>query len=110
MKINKMFVFANKEQFTIQKFYVKKDFENIFLTKNSFSVMDASGKYTWGLLSSNNFWTGFPDQCRELERMFAKKERSVEEMRSKVPPFSVAVYSVKLNLTLLAPTISEVQI
>ncbi|XP_076232881.1 nose resistant to fluoxetine protein 6-like [Calliopsis andreniformis] len=64
-------------------------------------MMDATGKYTWGLLSGNVFWLGSTDQCHEMQNQFIKWQKNREIQRRKdVPPFLISMNSVTLNLNI----------
>ncbi|XP_076183081.1 nose resistant to fluoxetine protein 6-like [Ptiloglossa arizonensis] len=72
-------------------------------------VVDASGKYTWGLFSGNVFWLGFVDQCREMENQFVKWQKNRKTQRERdLPPFLVSMTSVSFTLKVPRPELNEV--
>ena len=72
-------------------------------------MQDADGKPTWGLYSGNTFWTGVPDQCRDLSNSYVYQEQNANKSENKIPPFETAVYSIKLKLQFLEPEIKQVR-
>ncbi|XP_033327929.2 nose resistant to fluoxetine protein 6 isoform X2 [Megalopta genalis] len=71
-------------------------------------MVDASGKYTWGLFSGNVFWLGSSDQCREIAVEFLKgQENGGGHRKGNAPPFLVSITSVSFHLRSLHPELSE---
>ncbi|XP_076653536.1 nose resistant to fluoxetine protein 6-like [Halictus rubicundus] len=66
-----------------------------------FLVVDATGKYTWGLFSDNVFWVGSTDQCREMTAEFLERQNKGdhEHRGGDVPPFLVGITSVSFTLS-----------
>ncbi|XP_078045042.1 O-acyltransferase like protein-like [Augochlora pura] len=71
-------------------------------------MVDASGKYTWGLFSGNVFWLGSSDQCREIaDEFLGEQENGGGYRKGNVPPFLVGITSVSFHLRPLHPELSE---
>ena len=72
-------------------------------------MIDATGRYTWGLLSGNVYWLGAVDQCREMEMKFIELQKSKTiERESNLPPFLVSMSSVTFNLHVPSSKLNEV--
>lgn len=77
-----------------------------------FLVMDASGRYTWGLFSGNRYWIGAMDQCKEMENNYINyllhttdnnnnDKEIIKKNYSSIPPFHVSVNSVNLQIFMM---------
>ncbi|XP_076285972.1 nose resistant to fluoxetine protein 6-like [Lasioglossum baleicum] len=63
-------------------------------------MVDATGRYTWGLFSDNVFWVGSTDQCREMAAEFLERQNKGDDYRERdVPPFLVGITSVTVILS-----------
>ncbi|XP_025264388.1 O-acyltransferase like protein-like [Camponotus floridanus] len=77
-------------------------------TNWALKMMDADGKYIWGIFSGNKYWVGAADQCRKMEKEFIEWQQDKKLHRNKeLPPFRVSMNSINLTLEILKPGLNE---
>ncbi|XP_011269783.2 uncharacterized protein LOC105259497 [Camponotus floridanus] len=77
-------------------------------TNWALKMMDADGKYIWGIFSGNKYWVGAADQCRKMEKEFIEWQQDKKLHQNKeLPPFRVSMNSINLMLDILKPGLNE---